>query len=49
MKNHINLKIKEILKLGVQNQKEKNFKEAIKNSLLDKMSNEIIRDLFSIK
>ena len=31
MKNHINLKIKEILKLGVQNQKEKNFKEAIKN------------------
>ena len=31
MKNYINLKIKEILKLGVQNQKEKNFKEAIKN------------------
>ena len=31
MKNHINLKIKEILRLGVQNQKEKNFKEAIKN------------------
>ena len=31
MINVINLKIKEILKLGVQNQKEKNFKEAIKN------------------
>ena len=31
MKNHINLKIKEILRLGIQNQKKKNFKEAIKN------------------
>ena len=31
MINDINLKIKEILKLGIQNQKEKNFKEAIKN------------------
>ena len=31
MKNHTNLKIKEILRLGIQNQKKKNFKEAIKN------------------
>ena len=31
MKNHINLKIREILRLGIQNQKKKNFKEAIKN------------------
>ena len=31
MKNQTNLKIKEILRLGIQNQKKKNFKEAIKN------------------
>ena len=37
MINVINLKIKEILKLGVQNQKEKNFKES--QNFINKVGN----------